>query len=70
MAENRLQKYDGAGFVTLKGMAQMHSTKPNKTGGNWSQNNGGVDFITRIFRGQIGQYPNVMELFHWLTHPH
>ena len=44
MGENRLQKYDGVGFVTLKGMAQMHSTKPNKTGGNWSQYHGGVDF--------------------------
>ena len=43
MGENRPQKYNVVGFVALKCMAQMHYTKPNKMGGNWSQNNGGVD---------------------------
>ena len=50
-------------------MVQVYLSKLNKAGPNWLQTNGGFNFTSPIFRAQIGRFPDVMELFHWLTHP-
>ena len=40
-----------------------------KVNWNWLQWNGRFNYTRPIFSTQIVKFPNVMELFHWLTHP-
>ena len=47
----------------------MHQSKRNKTCQNRFKINGGVTCAALVFHSQIWQYPDVTELFHWLTHP-
>ena len=51
-------------------MAQMNQSEQKKTSWNRFKMNGGVYFTALVFRTQIWQFPDVTELFHWLTHPH
>ena len=59
------------GLIVWHLYAWLNCIKVNKKAWNWLQWNGRFNFnYTRpIFSTQIVQFPNVMELFHWLTHP-
>jgi hypothetical protein len=48
---------------------EIYQSKLNKMGEKSSKKIGWVDFMPLIFRLQIGQFPNVVELFHRLTQP-
>ena len=70
MGESGLQNNDAVDLVILICMAQMNQSEQTKTSWNRFKMIGGVNFTALVFRTQIWQFPDVMELFHWLVHPH
>ena len=70
MGESWLQNKNAVDLEILICMAQMHHSKRNKTCQNSFKIYGGVHFTALVFHTQIWQFPDVTELFHWLTQPH